>query len=142
MQHKPAERDWDELKKLGYEPENIKMKGLAVSGVLFFVFVALNLVAAAWLLKVLNKDAFNAPTASMAFSKKSPPPPNPLLQTNVTTKVDIKELRLDERAKLEGYANIDEGHIRIPIDRAMEVSLEKGLSPGKPSSSVVTHGGK
>lgn len=142
MQHKPVERDWDELKRLGYEPENIKIKALSISGIAFFIFVALNLVGAAWILKWLNPAAFAAPAPTAAFMKKSPLPPNPLLQTNITTKTDIKELRLHEREMLEGYGVVDDGHVRIPIERAIELSLQKGMIPGKPSSSVLTHGGK
>lgn len=43
---------------------------------------------------------------------------------------------------LEGYGVVDDGHVRIPIERAIELSLQKGMIPGKPSSSVLTHGGK
>lgn len=142
MQHKPVERDWDELKKLGYEPENIKLKGLVVSGIAFFVFVGLNLVGAAWILRWLNPAAFNAPSPTAAFSKKSPQPPNPLLQTNITTKTDIKELRQHEREMLETYGPVDDGHIRIPIDRAIDLALQKGMIASKPSSTVITHGSK
>lgn len=140
MQHKQQERDWDELKKLGYEPENIKFKTLTASGIFFFVFVALNLVGAAWLLRYFNPAAFNAPSPSAAFAAKAPPAPNPLLQTNVTTKTDIKSLRQQERAALESYGVVDAGHVRVPIDRAVDIVLEKGLIPGKASPDVVVHG--
>ena len=56
---------------------------------------------------------------------KEPPAPN--LQKQPFK--DVYELRLGEAAKLAGYAWVDKegGIARIPIDRAMELMLQKGF---------------
>jgi hypothetical protein len=60
-------------------------------------------------------------------------PPNPLLQDNFTTKVDIKELRKHEDDTLGSYGWIDQtqGVVRIPIGKAMKMVADKGVSTGQ-----------
>ena len=54
-------------------------------------------------------------------------PPSPRLQTQ--TFKDIYLLRKGENEKLESYAWVDKGTgvTRIPIERAMELTIERGL---------------
>jgi hypothetical protein len=54
-------------------------------------------------------------------------PPLPRLQTQPFK--DLYQLRLGEDGKLDSYAWVDKevGVTRIPIDRAMEILIEKGL---------------
>lgn len=60
-------------------------------------------------------------------------PPNPLLQDNFTTKVDIKELRKHEDDALGSFGWVDQnqGVVRIPIDKAMKMVAQKGVSTGQ-----------
>ena len=71
--------------------------------------------------------------------KKTPPAPN--LQTQPFK--DVYLLRQGEAEKLESYSWIDkaDGITRIPIDRAMELTLERGLparAEGGDGKNVVT----
>lgn len=56
------------------------------------------------------------------------PVPTPSLQTQPFK--DIYMLREDEAKKLQSYGWVDQdgGVVRIPVDRAMEVMLERGFS--------------
>lgn len=56
-------------------------------------------------------------------------PPEPRLQT--TPVADLQRIRRDERARLETYGWIDRtaGTVHMPIDRAMQLLLERGLPP-------------
>jgi hypothetical protein len=67
--------------------------------------------------------------------KNAPPSPNPLLQTNITTNTDIKELRQKETDELTTSAVLDAkaGVYRIPVSRAIELTVQRGL-PQKPTS--------
>ncbi len=58
-----------------------------------------------------------------------PKDPNPLLQTNRTTKTDIRDLRRSEDRQLNSYGWVDEakGVAHIPVDRAIEIASGKGL---------------
>jgi hypothetical protein len=54
-------------------------------------------------------------------------PPEPRLQTN--PRADLAELREREDRALNTYSWVDRnaGIVRIPIDRAMSLTLERGL---------------
>jgi hypothetical protein len=59
-------------------------------------------------------------------------PPAPRLQT--TTAADIVELHKKEDEILRNYGWVDRnaGVVRLPIDRAMELIVERGLPQPKP----------
>jgi hypothetical protein len=87
--------------------------------------------------KTANSDAQKYPLAIGQL--KSPPLPN--LQKQPFK--DIYELRLGENEKLAAYGWVDKdgGVTRIPIDRAMEVMLQRGFparSEGGNALNVVT----
>ena len=56
----------------------------------------------------------------------------PLIQDNLTTKKDIQELRIHEDEMLSSYGWVDQnnGVVRIPIDKAMNLVRERGVSTG------------
>jgi hypothetical protein len=132
----PEERNWDELKRLGYEPQDLDVN-LAVKGtVAFYAFVVMALAGAGFMFWLLNRDAFNVQAPTSAFVTRVPRPPYPLLQTNITSKTDIRELRQNETRLLTTYSRVDPGHIRLPIDRAIDLVLERDLIKGEPHPLV------
>jgi hypothetical protein len=80
-----------------------------------------------------REDAKNAsnPAAAM-MREKSKLPPEPRLQER--PQVELKDLRADEDAILNGYGWVDPAKniVRIPIDEAIELVAKRGL-PYKPS---------
>jgi hypothetical protein len=85
----------------------------------------------------MNKDAFSMKGPERAFTVNAPKPPNPLLQSNITTRSDIRELRQNERKVLSNYGEVDAEHVKVPIDRAIDLVLEKDLIKSRPGSVVV-----
>ena len=133
MDHSHQEElDWDELKRLGYEPQDLDV-GMAVKGtVAFYGFVVLALAMAGVIFFWINRDAFlYQPTPAREFYSRIPQAPYPVLQTNITTKTDIMELRQHERQVLTSYGQVDADHLRIPIDRAIDLVLQQGLVKGE-----------
>lgn len=65
-----------------------------------------------------------------------PPPPEPRLQTDPAG--ELAAMRHEEELGLSGYAWVNEpaGIARIPVDRAMEIVLERGLEPIAPPSAT------
>jgi hypothetical protein len=57
-------------------------------------------------------------------------PPEPRLQTQPAA--DLEQLRRDEERRLDSYGWIDREHriLRMPIDRAMDLMIQRG-GPGK-----------
>jgi hypothetical protein len=95
------------------------------------------LAVAVWLL-VLFLSRSAADTAPreypLAASHEQRLPPEPRLQTN--PREDLFELRQSEELRLGsyGWANRDGGIVRIPIDEAMRLTLERGLPARAPDA--------
>ncbi len=124
--HEPENVPHDPLAKMGYELEDIEYKGLGRSIGWFFLFVAF-CGAAGFIIfgfsigwdKILEETPATAP-----FVKRIPSDPNPLLQTNVTARTDIRDLRRAENALLHGkptYIDKDKGIVRIPVEKAIDM---------------------
>jgi hypothetical protein len=69
----------------------------------------------------------------------------PRLQDNITTKLDIEEMRRDERERMTKPAWVDQnkGVVRIPIERAIDLVAERGVATGnsvtaKPQGNTIT----
>jgi hypothetical protein len=68
-----------------------------------------------------------APEYPLAAGRAARVPPEPRLQTN--PREDLRELRAQEDQILESYGWIDRttGVVRIPIDEAMKLAVQRGL---------------
>jgi len=68
-----------------------------------------------------------------------PQPPEPRLQTN--PRGDLRALRDQEDELLNGYSWADKsaGVVRIPIERAMQLTLERGLPARKDAQTNNDH---
>ena len=82
-----------------------------------------------WFFESRSKSAnTQAQKYPLAATRKAAEPPSPNLQMQPFK--DIYELRQGESEKLGGYGWVDKegGVTRIPIDRAMEVMLQRGFT--------------
>ncbi len=73
----------------------------------------------------------------LAASQDARLPPEPRLQTN--PRQDLKDMRAQEDALLHSYGWVDKnaGVVRIPIDEAIKLTLERGL-PARTRRKPVT----
>lgn len=85
-----------------------------------------------------GKNPKNMP--AMMHEMHTMKPPEPRLQAN--PRLEIKDLRESEAGILEhyGWLNPDKGVVRIPIDKAIDLTIAKGL-PSKPSPAGIANGG-
>lgn len=113
----------------------------SVSGVFGFALglaIALTIISfAVWVLFsffAARASRKVAPEFPLASQQQNRMPPEPRLQTN--PRADLSDLRAQEDAILRSYGWIDKdaGVVRIPIDRAMKLAVERGLPArqGKP----------
>jgi hypothetical protein len=75
------------------------------------------------------REAARVPPAyPLAISRENQLPPEPRLQTN--PREDLAELRAKEDEVLMSYGWVDKNTrvVRIPIDEAMKLTLERGLA--------------
>jgi hypothetical protein len=97
--------------------------------------ITLALAGVVWLLVVFlsNRAADTAPMEfPLAASHEQRLPPEPRLQTN--PREDLAALRQSEERLLRSYGWVDKdaGVVRIPIDEAMKLTLERGLPARTP----------
>lgn len=112
----------------GYEKSDLSAKAISLFGVVLSAVVILALVVAAWMFgffasRHAQQDVPPSPLASTRAG-----PPEPRLQVNAIR--DMKALRAAEDKVLTsyGWVNKEAGVARIPIDRAMQLLVERGLA--------------
>ena len=68
-------------------------------------------------------------------SRKLPPEPNVFFNEHET--LNQQDIRANEERELNGYGWVDQAHgvVRIPIDRAMDMIVQRGL-PARPASQL------
>jgi len=81
-----------------------------------------------------RESATAAPQYPLAAERREQLPPEPRLQT--TPRQDLKDLRAQEQEWLTTYGWVDRnaGVVRVPIDEAIRLTLERGL-PSRPATS-------
>lgn len=112
--------------RTGYEKRDVSVRGImwfaaALLGAVVIILFGL------WLSEFgLNRLYPDGDTASRIGTPRIEPP-QPRLQSSPAT--DLRELRAAEDAVLTSYGWVDRkaGVIRIPIERAMELTSERGL---------------
>ena len=133
--------DADVLSEMGYEKRDIDYRSLTRWIVAFFglgfVFFLAALGFYWWL---APKQWAQGHSNTQPVTKRVPAAPNPLLQNNVETKVDIQRMRQDEVTLLTSYAWVDEGQgvVRLPIERAKQLLIQRGVRPTGETVAPIT----
>ena len=125
------QRPPEESLRRGFETRDVNVRGIlwlaaSVSGT-----VALALVVLSLLLTQLQGEARRAdPELSPLATSPRPPPPPRLQNTPIR---DFAEYQRDQQAQLDSYGWVDakQGIVRIPIEKAMDLALERGLPAPK-----------
>ena len=110
----------------GYETRDVNLRAvlwlaIGIAGAVALVHVAL------WiLLQDFNRQAKRLDPLVSPLAAERAPPAAPLLQN--APREDLEQLRAAEQSVLNSYGWIDKqgGTVRIPIDRAMELLIERG----------------
>ena len=118
----------------GYEKSDANPRGL----VYFALVIAAILVAASlsliWLFRYFQKAENPGSVVAPPFAAERPLPASPRIQPNPGA--DMQGYFQSQQNLLNSYGWIDRqnGIVRLPIDRAMELLLERGL-PTRPNSA-------
>jgi hypothetical protein len=149
--------DPDVLATMGYERRDVNVAGLRRAVFIFYAFALGSAIFAAvvlyWgvtipFLNVKVADPYMERTTvqqkndfANRESRILPQYPNPLVQNNVTAKVELHEMRQAEDDRLNGTGYLDESRSRvfIPIERAKQILLQRGL-PKTGSEGAVSRG--
>lgn len=139
----------DPLTDLGYETRDANFATLRKS-FLWFVVFSIAMLATGYVLLATGIHIWfiRIDPMSPVYAGKQPQDagihvlpksPNPLVQSNIATKVDIQELRQAEVKSLttHGYANPEKTVATIPIDEAMQrVAAGENVSTGNVVAAV------
>jgi len=126
-EHKPQPIPEESL-ALGYEVRDVNLRNLVRLSVILAVVLVVIFGLIGLLYSFLN-------ASQVARSGPPPPlleeaqglPPGPLLQRD--PEQDMQEMSTEQDAILNNYGWVDKeaGVVRIPIERAIELTLERGL---------------
>lgn len=124
----------DPLVDLGYEQRDIDPKNIFKVTMIFFGFTFACYIFG-WIF-LAQFGYFKDPRGvNDLMSAKIPKDPNPIIQTNVSAKTHIKDMRVHEQQALNsaGASEIVKGSERIPIEQAIKLSAARGakLTPEK-----------
>jgi hypothetical protein len=75
------------------------------------------------------------------LNRAMPAAPNPILQQNVNSKTDLMRMRTAEDDRLNGTGPIEgTDKVHIPIERAMDLLVERGLPKTESDVPAVSQG--
>jgi hypothetical protein len=119
----------------GYEDSDVSVGRLAAFAAGVVALIVLGVLGSAVVFHFFVRHQPLGPPAS-PFEDVRTLPPEPRLQT--TAPLDLKDYRADQDKVLESYGWVDSqaGVVRIPVDRAMDLLLQKGY-PVRGSSPVI-----
>ncbi len=116
----------------GYETSDAALRPLVMLGVALVLLCLLGVGVAELVVPGLERRATRADEAAERWSWAAVPPHGPLLQRN--PRADLVEYRDAHEQLLTtyGWVDRDAGIVRVPIERAMELVLERGLGSREP----------
>ena len=114
----------------GHESTDVSPASVGTFALGLVVMIAIVLPLLGWVMARLEKAAEKSdPVPSPVASDQTPPAPR--LENDPAA--DLARLRREEDDKLSSYGWIDreQGVVRIPVDRAIEILAERGLPEPK-----------
>jgi len=125
----------DNGRHIGHETRDASVGPIVLTGLSLAVTVALVALVSYGVLTFLGAHR-RATTRNNPMSvEDSQIPPNPRIEEHPA--IEIQQLHAEEERILSSYGWVDKkaGVVRIPIDRAMELQLERGFPTRKEAST-------
>ncbi len=112
----------------GYETRDFNLRGIVVFGIVLILVCLVSAAAMLWLFRYLDNrlvqaDAAVSPVALPAGQL----PPEPRLLTNEPAHLEAYREAQDAAVSSYGWVDRQAGVVRIPIERAKQLILERGL---------------
>lgn len=113
----------------GHEKDRVNIRGLWISAAVLAAVCVLSGIVVLWVFRVIDRRLVEAEPAlsPLAVPAGESPVPEPRLLTDEPA--NLADFHAREAEKVETYGWIDKpgGIVRIPIDRAKALVLERGL---------------
>jgi len=120
-----------------YTDKDVRIKPLFIFIMVCMVMMVLTILGMNFLMHKLNNDLVKSDNLSNVYSAERQLPENgPVLQGLDQARIDLKKLHAEENALLTQYDWIDKqaGTVRIPVDQAVSILVNKGY-PVRESSA-------
>jgi hypothetical protein len=116
----------------GYERTDANIRSISRFIIALLIFIGFSLALMQGLFRFLYQTEQADMPAPTPMEAQRVVPPEPRLQINPVT--DVEALRRREQERLDSYGWVDKnaGVVRIPIHRAMDLILERGLPTPAP----------
>jgi len=126
-----------EIEKLGYDPRDVDVSQTPKHAIFLYVGCGLSMLIAWVVMLVIDKDQVTTVEPAALTRDRMPEEPYPILQSNITAKKDIEDLRLEEKVRAEsaGWVDKEAGIAHIPVATAIDLLLEEGF-PTEPAGVV------
>jgi hypothetical protein len=116
-----------ESENQGHEARDIRLRPLIITAIGLALLAGLTLLGM-WLLFdyfAASQARLDAPPSPLREARELPPAP----RLQVSPKADLRDMLAAEMAMLHSYGWVDRdaGVVRIPVERAMEILVERGL---------------
>ena len=124
MPHEPTDNP-----AVHHEESDVNIRAIFGFGAALIVVAVIVHVAIWGLFRFLDSRAMERGAAAypLAAEQRDRLPPEPRLQTAPREDLGALRAREDETLRSYGWVDRNAGVVRIPIDRAMQLTLERGL---------------
>jgi hypothetical protein len=111
----------------GHERRDFSLRYLVWFGIGLLALVLVANAVSCWMFSRFEDRQQQLDRPLSPLAEPSPLPPGPRLQ--VAPEAELRAMRMGEHEMLNSYGWVDQqaGIVRVPIDRAMDMLLEKGL---------------
>ena len=109
----------------GYETTDISVRPLRIVVLLFVVMLASCLVGTWWMFRYLRKVDSSRDVRRTSLQEPSPIPPEPRLEIDPTQDWITYRHQQEQMLNTYGWVSREQGTVRIPITRAMELVAER-----------------
>lgn len=119
----------------GYETRDVNLRGILYLGLGVAISAVVISLGLWWLFNVYEQQAASLDPQLTPLYDANQKPPAPNLQSQPNR--DFQEFRRQQEERLSTYGWIDQQQkvVRIPVERAMELLLERGLpTPSGPAT--------
>ena len=111
----------------GYEVEDASVREIVFTGIGLAVGTILVCLAVAGLFKVLTATEGSSRQSLTQVPAAQSFPPNPRLQAKPWLELEGVRKHEDEMLSSYGWVDKNAGKVRVPIDRAMDIVIQRGL---------------
>ena len=123
----------EESLKLGYEVRDVNLRNLVwlSVGLIILLVVTFGVIGLLYNFLTVSQEAQSPPPPPLLKEAQELPLPGARLQRNPAE--DMQQMRLEQETILNNYGWVDKqaGVVHLPIERAIELTLEQGL-PSRP----------